>query len=123
MKRLIITGLGAIALLIIVVVVRTLMHQPPAAVNATVVEIELNESALAERLSQSIQFQTVSFQSSDLKDQSQFTGFIDWVHASYPRVQESLEYIQLNDTMLYRCRVLTPACSLFLLLGTTMWCR
>jgi len=122
-KRLIITGLGAIALLIIVVVVRTLMHQPPAAVNATVVEIELNESALAERLSQSIQFQTVSFQSSDLKDQSQFTGFIDWVHASYPRVQESLEYIQLNDTMLYRCRVLTPACSLFLLLGTTMWCR
>mgnify|MGYP001142713304 FL=1 len=102
MKRLIITGLGAISLLILVVVVRTLIHQPPAAVNATVVEIELNESALAERLSQSIQFQTVSFQSSDLKDQSQFTGFIDWVHASYPRVQESLEYIQFNDTMLYR---------------------
>jgi len=116
-KRLIITGLGAIALLIIVVVVRTLMHQPPAAVNATVVEVELNESALAERLSQSIQFQTVSFQSSDLKDQSQFTGFIDWVHASYPRVQESLEYIQLNDTMLYRWPGSDPALQPILVTG------
>ena len=123
MKRLIITGLGAIALLIIVVVVRTLMHQPPAAVNATVVEIELNESALAERLSQSIQFQTVSFQSSDLKDQSQFTGFIDWVHASYPRVQESLSISSSTTPCSIAGRVLTPPCSLFLLLGITMWCR
>ena len=102
MKRLLIAGIGAIALLLIVVVVRTLMHQPPTAVNTAGVEIELNESALAERLSQSIQFQTVSYHSPELKDQSQFSGFIDWVHTSYPSVQESLEYIQLNDSMLYR---------------------
>ena len=102
MKRLIIIGLAAIGLLIAVVVVRTLMHQPPATTNTDLVAIELNESALAERLSQSIQFQTVSFQSPALKDQSQFTAFIDWVHSSYPLVHSSLEYVQLNDTMLYR---------------------
>ena len=63
MKRLIIAGIGAIGLLIAVVVVRTLMHQPPAATDTDRVEIELNERALAERLSQSIQFKTISFQS------------------------------------------------------------
>lgn len=102
MKRLIIAGIGAIGLLIAVVVVRTLMHQPPAATNTDRVEIQLNERALAERLSQSIQFKTISFQSPELKDQSQFTAFIDWVHSSYPLVHSSLEYVQLNDTMLYR---------------------
>jgi carboxypeptidase PM20D1 len=101
-KRLIIAGIGAIGLLIAVVVVRTLMHQPPATTDTDRVEIELNERALAERLSQSIQFKTISFQSPELKDQSQFTGFIDWVHSSYPLVHSRLEYVQLNDTMLYR---------------------
>jgi carboxypeptidase PM20D1 len=102
MKRLFNGSIAAIGVLIAVVVVRTLMHQPPAATNTNLVDIELNEAALAERLSQSIQFQTISFQSPALKNQSQFTAFIDWVHTSYPRVQQSLEYIQLNDTMLYR---------------------
>ncbi|MDA9566164.1 hypothetical protein N9R55_03735, partial [Porticoccaceae bacterium] len=84
MKRLFNGSIAAIGLLIALVVVRTLMHQPPASIN--LVEIELNEAALAERLSQSIQFQTISFQSPELKDQSQFSAFIDWVHTSYPRV-------------------------------------
>ena len=48
-------------------------------------------------------FRPVSFQSSRSKRSvTIYSAFIDWVHASYPRVQESLEYIQLNDTMLYR---------------------
>ena len=102
MKRLIIIVSAAIGLLIAVVAVRTLMHQPPVAVNTDLVAIELNEAALAERLSQSIQFQTVSYQAPELKNQSQFSGFIDWVHSSYPKVHRSLEYIQINDTMLYR---------------------
>ena len=102
MKRLIIIGSAAIGLLIAVVAVRTLTHQPPVAVNTDLVAIELNEAALAERLSQSIQFQTVSYQAPELKNQSQFSGFIDWVHSSYPKVHRSLEYIQINDTMLYR---------------------
>ncbi len=102
MKRLFNGSIAAIGLLIALVVVRTLMHQPPASINTNLVEIELNEAALAERLSQSIQFQTISFQSPELKDQSQFSAFIDWVHTSYPRVQQSLEYIQFKDTMLYR---------------------
>ena len=102
MKRLFNGSIAAIGLLIALVVVRTLMHQPPASIDTNLVEIELNEAALAERLSQSIQFQTISFQSPELKDQSQFSAFIDWVHTSYPRVHQSLDYIQLNDTMLYR---------------------
>ena len=102
MKRLFNGSIAAIGLLIALVVVRTLMHQPPASINTDLVEIELNEAALAEHLSQSIQFQTISFQSPELKDQSQFSAFIDWVHTSYPRVHQSLDYIQLNDTMLYR---------------------
>ena len=102
MKRLLIGSLGLFLLLAVVVVVRTLMHQPPIFVSEDQVEIQLDETVLAERLSESIQFQTVSFQSSDLKDRTQFTGFIEWVKSSYPLLNERLELTMLNDSMLYR---------------------
>ena len=102
MKRLLIGSLGLFLLLAVVVVVRTLMHQPPIFVAEDQVDIQLDEAVLAERLSESIQFQTVSFQSSDLKDRTQFTGFIEWVKSSYPLLNERLELTMLNDSMLYR---------------------
>lgn len=102
MKRLLVAGAGILVLLVAVIVVRTFNHQPPAAVDTEQVEIELNESQLAENLSASIQFETVSFQSDKDKDRSQFTGFINWVKTTFPLVQERLEYLQFNDTMLYR---------------------
>lgn len=102
MKRFFITAAVITVLLMVVIVVRTLLHQPPAAIDIEQVEIELNETELAQHLSESIQFQTVSFQSPAYKDRSQFTGFISWVHSTFPLVHERLEYLQLNDTILYR---------------------
>jgi carboxypeptidase PM20D1 len=101
-KRFFITAAVITVLLMVVIVVRTLLHQPPAAIDIEQVEIGLNETELAQHLSESIQFQTVSFQSPAYKDRSQFTGFISWVHSTFPLVHERLEYLQLNDTMLYR---------------------
>ena len=102
MKRSFSAAAVVIILLMVVIVVRTLLHQPPAAINIEHVEIEFNETELAQHLSESIQFKTVSFQLPESKDRSQFTGFIRWVQGTFPLVHERLEYLQLNDTMLYR---------------------
>ncbi|MDG1312345.1 MAG: M20 family peptidase [Porticoccaceae bacterium] len=102
MKPLIVGSAWGFVFLVTLVVVRTLMHTPPAAIDAEPVDIMLDEAGLAQRLSQSIQFRTVSFQSLMHKDRTQFTGFIEWVHTNFSLVHESLEYRQLNDTMLYR---------------------
>ena len=61
MKRLFNGSIAAIGLLIALVVVRTLMHQPPASINTDLVEIELNEAALAERLSSLFNFRPYPF--------------------------------------------------------------
>jgi carboxypeptidase PM20D1 len=102
MKRFFIATAVFIILLVVVIVVRTLMHQPSAALDIEQVEIELNETELAQNLSESIRFKTVSFQLPEYKNRSQFTDFISWVHDTFPLVHERLEYLQFNDTMLYR---------------------
>lgn len=117
MKRLIGIGAGIIVLLVAVIVVRTLTHQPPAVISVERVVIELNEAELAQHLSESIQFQTVSFQSPEYRDSSQFTGFINWVQSTFSLVHKHLEYLQFSDTMLYRWPGSDPSLKPILITG------
>ena len=74
-----------LALLVLVLVVRTLMLKPadlsmqqaPA-----VVAFDLNLAA--ERLGQAIRFETVSHQDSAENDVAQWTAFHDWMAQTYP---------------------------------------
>ena len=112
MKRFLLGMMIIIAVLLLVVAMRTAIHQPvmhqpakvqpPTSQTAIPAIIPLNESLLALRLSQAIQFKTVSFQSNELKQPAEFSGFIDWVRSTYPLVNQQLEYTQLNESMLYR---------------------
>ncbi len=113
MKRFFITAAVIIVLLMVVIVVRTLLHQPPAAIDIEQVEIELNETELAQHLSESIQFQTVSFQSPAYKDRTQFTGFYQaGSTATFNLVHERLEYLPAqrhNALSLARFRCLSAS--------------
>ena len=60
-----------------VVVIRTLLHSPPPFADITLVNIDLDEPAMADRLSQAIRFQTISHQSASDKQNLEFQGFID----------------------------------------------
>ena len=101
MKRFLLGMMIIIAVLLLVVAMRTAIHQPvmhqpakvqpPTSQTAIPAIIPLNESLLALRLSQAIQFKTVSFQSNELKQPAEFSGFIDWVRSTYPLVNQQLE--------------------------------
>ncbi|MBT5203817.1 MAG: M20/M25/M40 family metallo-hydrolase [Gammaproteobacteria bacterium] len=85
-----------------VVVIRTLLHSPPPFADITLVNIDLDEPAMADRLSQAIRFQTISHQSASDKQNLEFQGFIDWVEVTYPAVHSKLDRVMLGQTILYQ---------------------
>ena len=80
------TGL-ALALLATLLVVRTWLHQPDARDAQQMIEIVLDEQAIAERLAEAIRYRTLSNQNVDDLDAEAFEGFIEWVAQTYPGVQ------------------------------------
>lgn len=102
MKRILIFCSALVALLLVALIVRTMAHKPMAVDVTEPVHIELDASAMAERLSESIVFQTVSYQRPEDRDPAQFQAFIDWVRKTYPLLDSELELVMLNQTMLYR---------------------
>lgn len=117
MRRILITVVGLITVVLAVIVARTLAHQPLQSQVIGQVDIELDEMAMAERLSESIRFRTVSHQNPQYRDLSQFQGFIDWVRRNYPTVNSTLELTMLNDSMLYRWDGADPSLAPILVTG------
>ncbi len=85
-----------------IVVIKTLNHTPPPFSDVSQVDIQLDEAELAANLAAAIRFKTVSYQASNGKQNQQFSGFIDWVIATYPEVNEALELTLVNQSMLYK---------------------
>ena len=102
MKKLLQYLVVALLLVVGVVVVRTLMYNPPPFADITMVNIELDEQLLATHLSEAITYRTVSHQSSKDKQDEEFEMFIAWVKQTYPEVNQELELVMLNQTMLYK---------------------
>ena len=117
MKRILSIVAVVITVGLVVIIMRTLAHQPlqPQAIDQ--VDIQLDEMAMAERLSASIRFKTVSHQNPQYRDLSQFQGFIDWVRRSYPSVDSTLKLTMLNDSMLYRWDGADPSLAPILVTG------
>ena len=117
MKRILSIVAVLITVGLAVIIMRTMAHQPLQHQAIDQVDIQLDEMAMAERLSASIRFKTVSHQNPQYKDLSQFQGFIDWVRRSYPLVDRTLELIMLNDSMLYRWDGADPSLAPILVTG------
>jgi carboxypeptidase PM20D1 len=102
MKKIIgIAGIGFV-LIALVVLVRTIAHTPPELGVVELVEIEFDDSTLAQHLSEAIQFPTVSHQDALLRDQQAFDNFVAWVANTYPELHGMLSLQKLNDTLLYK---------------------
>ncbi len=117
MKKLL-TFLGlALVVLATLLVVRTWLHQPDARDTAKLIEIALDEHAIAERLAEAIRYRTLSNQSVDDLDAEAFEGFIEWVAQTYPSVQENLSLARFGYTLLYRWQGRDPSLQPVLLTG------
>ncbi|MGA1190489.1 MAG: M20 family peptidase [Pseudomonadales bacterium] len=117
MKKLL-TFLGlALGLLATLLVVRTWLHQPDARDAQQMIEIVLDEQAIAERLAEAIRYRTLSNQNVDDLDAEAFEGFIEWVAQTYPGVQENLSLKRFGYTLLYRWQGRDPSLQPVLLTG------
>lgn len=89
---------AALALLIAVLVVRTLMLKPAALTTAqapAVVAFDVDQAA--QRLGQAIRFETVSHQDRSENDLSQWTAFHDWMAQSYPAFHAAAKRETVGD--------------------------
>ena len=105
-------------LITLVVLVRAFLHSPEMTEEIALVDISLDEQAIAERLAQAIRFRTVSHQRPEEFEADQFTGFIDWVKVSYPEVNADLQLTMAGDyTLLYRWEGSDPSLKPVLITG------
>ncbi|MCP5091485.1 MAG: M20/M25/M40 family metallo-hydrolase [Gammaproteobacteria bacterium] len=93
----------SVVLLLGVIVVRTILHEPEALGRVERVAINLDEDLIGHHLSEAIRFKTVSYQQQDDFQAEEFEAFIDWVKNTYPEVNETMELMRLGGyTLLYR---------------------
>lgn len=103
MKKVLVTAGIAVSVLVGVLVVRALLHQPVGSQAVAHQTVEVDETMIARRLSEAIRFRTVSHQHHEDFEAEQFEGFIAWVRAAYPEVHAALELTRLGGhTLLYR---------------------
>ncbi len=82
---------GSLLILIAVLVGRALLLTAPEASAGVHFEIAVDGEAIAQHLSESIRFKTISKQAPQTLDPAAFESFIEWASRSYPEVHESLE--------------------------------
>jgi carboxypeptidase PM20D1 len=89
-KRILLGSAAVIAILAAVVIVRTMNFVPPTLEPVERVSLDLDSDAMAQRLSQAIQFETVSNQPPIPLDPIPFDAFIAWLEATYPNVHQTM---------------------------------
>lgn len=91
--------LGAAAVLVLVIVVRT-FSMSSAVLDVPRVEIELDEDAIAGRLAEAIRFETVSPGPPSVRDPEPFRAFLSWVEETYPLVHRRMKREEIGDLSL-----------------------
>ena len=95
--------LGLFALLVLVVVIRTVAFKPTSAKETPVDEIEFDKDGAVEALQKLVRFKTVSYADSSLEDNAEFEGFINALPNIYPNVFKTCEFnILPNRALLFK---------------------
>lgn len=97
-----------LAVLTGIIFIRTLMFTPPDIQSQDAVTIEVDGSAVAEHLSQAVQFQTVSPLAPQRRDHKPFDDFLAWAETTYPEVHRLEKTIVKDHTLLFKWTGLKP---------------
>jgi carboxypeptidase PM20D1 len=101
MKKLVLSILGGGLVLLIVVVVRAALVAAPSTDETVRVEIAVDEDRLAQRMSQALQFRTISPAPPAAGDPAERQRFIDWLARTWPRVHRELQVERVADSVLF----------------------
>ncbi|MGD1934677.1 MAG: M20 family peptidase [Candidatus Phaeomarinobacter sp.] len=103
MKRVLLGVVAFLLLLVTIVRIRTFMYTPPALDERELVTHNPDRDVLAQRLSQAIQFKTISRQEPQADDVAAFEAFIKWFEATYPVAHAAMERTLISEhTILMR---------------------
>jgi carboxypeptidase PM20D1 len=118
MRKLLVSIVTSVAVLVAVILIRTMLHTPATRTDdRQTIDITVNESVIAEHLSQAIQIPTISFQSDNNGDTQPFADFIQWVKLTYPEINQSMGLEIFGYSMLYRWEGTDPDLQPILLTG------
>ena len=92
--------LGAVAVLLAVLLVRTLAFRPKAQKEAPREEISFDKQAAVDALQKLVQCKTVSYNDVSLEDDGEFRKLIDLLPGLYPRVFDVCSFRELPDRAL-----------------------
>ncbi len=93
-------ALGIVAVLLTVIILRTLAFKPKKAVEPDNTEIEFDKEKVISNLQTLVKFKTVSNRNSSLEDDGEFEGLIAKLPELYPNVFEKCEFTRLPDRAL-----------------------
>lgn len=99
-KLLALIGIVVVALAA-VVLYRTFTFVPPSHPSVQASSYAVDGNAVAQRLSQAVQFPTISQQPPTPTDPAPFNAFIAWLETAYPEVHASLKREQFGHSLLY----------------------
>lgn len=91
MKRVLLGVVAVLILLVAVVLIRTFMYTPPALEQREIVTHNPDRDVLAQRLSQALQFRTISRQDPQPGDRQAFDAFIAWFEQTYPAAHAAMD--------------------------------
>ena len=94
---------AAVALLILIMLIRTLVFRPKDNVQEQKAEIELTSDKIAEHLSGAIKIKTVSTPDPDKTDWKEFEKFREYLIKTYPKIHETMEREVISEhSLLYK---------------------
>lgn len=117
-KKILFVLLGVVLTLLVIILVNTFRLGNTQIEPGTIAEVEWDRNAMLDRFSRAIQYKTISGSEDDLRDTTEFYGFLDFIEWEYPLVHERLDRIYFNDlTPLYFWEGSDPSLSPILLMG------
>ena len=117
-RRILLGIVGIVAVVIVVVLGRTLLLEARWADIPAVTDIRIDEMAAAKRLSESVTFATISLSLETTLDAEAFLGLHDFLTRSYPKVHGALTREVISDySLLYTWEGSEPTLQPILLMG------
>ena len=102
LKKLFLSALCIISILLIIALYRTVTHTAPVAGIISGEAISIDEIKASQNLAASIRFKTISYQNEENFPYEEFNNFIKWAETTYPDFHNVMEIEQLEHSLLFK---------------------
>ncbi len=102
LKKLFLSTLAILFLLLSIALYRTFSHTAPANGIIAGEVISIDELRASQNLAASIRFKTISYQDEEMFPYEEFNKFIKWAATTYPEFHQAMEIEQVEHSLLFK---------------------